>query len=96
MKFHLSTKAKTDLLKIGRYTQINWGREQRNDYLKLLDNIFHQIAEKPELGYSCDYIREGYRKRPQGNHVNFYKEFNNNEVLIIRVLHKSMDVQRTL
>ncbi|MCW8108986.1 type II toxin-antitoxin system RelE/ParE family toxin [Alteromonas ponticola] len=94
MKFHLSKKAKSDLIKIARYTQLNWGREQRNDYLKLLDSVFHQIAEEPELGYACDYIRQGYRKRPQGSHVIYYKEFGKEEVIIIRILHKSMDVHR--
>lgn len=96
MPFHLSIKAKSDLLNIARYTQLNWGREQRNHYIKLLDSTFHHIAEKPELGHSCDYIKEGYRKRPQGSHVIYYKEFNNNEILIVRILHKSMDVHRAL
>ena len=35
-KFLLSTKAKSDLIKIARYTQLTWGKEQRNDYLKIL------------------------------------------------------------
>ena len=96
MKFHLSKKALSDLMKIGRYTQLNWGRQQRNDYLKLLDSAFNQIAEEPELGYVCDYIREGYRKRPQGSHVIYYKEFGKEEVVIVRAIHKSMDVHRAL
>lgn len=96
MKFHISKKAKSDLIKIARYTQLNWGRQQRNDYLKLLDSVFHQVAEEPALGFNCDYIREGYRKRPQGSHVIYYKAFNKTEVVIIRVLHKSMDVHRAL
>jgi len=94
MKFHLSKKAKSDLIKIARYTQLNWGRQQRNDYLKLLDSVFQQIAEEPELGYACDDIRQGDKKRPQGSHVIYYKEFGKKEVIIIRVLYKSMDVHR--
>ncbi|MBH0029620.1 MULTISPECIES: type II toxin-antitoxin system RelE/ParE family toxin [unclassified Pseudoalteromonas] len=96
MKFHISKKAKSDLIKIARYTQLNWGRQQRNDNLKLLDSVFHQIVEEPELGYICDYIREGYRKRPQGSHVIYYKAFDKIQVVIIRVIHKSMDVHRAL
>ena len=95
MVFHLSKKAHSDLLKIARYTQLNWGRKQRNDYLKLLDSTFHQIADNPDLGHSCDYIRQGYRKRPQGSHVIYYKEFEGQKLLIIRILHKSMDVSCT-
>ncbi|MEP2652716.1 MAG: type II toxin-antitoxin system RelE/ParE family toxin [Paraglaciecola sp.] len=95
-KFELSNKAKSDLVKIAKYTQLTWGTEQRNDYLKLLDNTFYQLAGKPMLGVNCDYIREGYRKRPQGSHVIYYKEHQTKQILIVRILHKSMDVNRAL
>ncbi|QOL25947.1 type II toxin-antitoxin system RelE/ParE family toxin [Thalassotalea sp. LPB0316] len=95
-RFELSVKAKSDLIKIAKYTQLTWGTKQRNDYLKLLDNAFHQLAEEPMLGTSCDYIREGYRKHPQGSHIIYYKEFRENQILIVRILHKSMDVNRAL
>jgi len=95
-KFVISAKAKSDLIKIAKYTQLTWGTAQRNDYLKLLDHSFHQLSEEPMLGISCDYIREGYRKRPQGSHIIYYKENKTNQILIVRILHKSMDVNRTL
>ncbi len=95
-KFELSGKAKSDLIKIAQYTQLTWGTAQRNDYLKLLDNTFYQLADEPMLGVNCDYIREGYRKRLQGSHVIYYKEHKINQVLIVRILHKSMDVNRAL
>lgn len=95
-KFELSGKAKNDLIKIAKYTQLTWGTAQRNDYLKLLDSTFHQITDEPMLGVNCDYIREGYRKRPQGSHVIYYKEHKTNQTLIVRILHKSMDVNRAL
>ena len=95
-KFELSGKAKNDLIKIAKYTQLTWGTAQRNDYLKLLDNTFHQLADEPMLGVTCDYIREGYRKRPQGSHIIYYKEHKKNQILIVRILHKSMDVNRAL
>ena len=95
-KFELSGKAKSDLIKIAKYTQLTWGTAQRNDYLKLLDNTFHQLADEPMLGVNCDDIREGYRKRPQGSHVIYYKEHKTKQILIVRILHKSMDVNRAL
>ena len=91
-KFELSSKAKTDLIKIAKYTQTTWGLTQRNDYLKVLDNTFHLLADDPELGINCDYIRQGYSKYPQGSHVFYYKEYKNNQIFIVRILHKSMDV----
>ena len=95
-KFLLSAKAKSDLIKIARYTQLTWGKVQRNDYLKILDNTFHLLAGESELGLICDYIREGYSKYPQSSHVIYYKENKVNQILIVRILHKSMDVNSAL
>ncbi|EGR4140684.1 type II toxin-antitoxin system RelE/ParE family toxin, partial [Vibrio cholerae] len=43
-------------------------------------------------GKSCDEIREGYRKFPQGSHVIFYHQIGSQQIRVIRILHKSMDV----
>jgi toxin ParE1/3/4 len=95
-KFVLSAKAKSDLTKIAKYTQLTWGQAQRNNYLKLLDNSFQLLAAEPELGINCNYIREGYSKYPQSSHVIYYKEHKADQILIVRILHKSMDVNRAL
>lgn len=93
--FRLSNKAVQDLLDIGRYTQKKWGVKQRNTYLKQLDNSFTQLSENPNLGIRCDYIAKGYRKFPQQSHVIYYRSSSDNIVEIIRILHKSMDVDST-
>jgi len=95
-KFVLSAKAKTDLIKIAKYTQKSWGQAQRNDYLKVLDSSFQLLADDPEIGLRCDYIREGYSKYPQASHVIYYKDRKENQIMIVRILHKSMDVSRAL
>jgi toxin ParE1/3/4 len=95
-KFVLSTKAKSDLIKIARYTQLTWGTAQRNDYLKILDSTFQLLADEPELVINCDYIKEGYNKYPQVSHVIYYKGHKVNQILIVRILHKSMDVNSEL
>lgn len=95
-KFLLSSKAKNDLIKIAKYTQLTWGMPQRNDYLKVLDSTFQLLAAEPELGLHCAYIREGYCKYPQASHLIYYKEYKNNQILIVRILHKSMDVNTAL
>lgn len=91
-KFELSGKAKSDLIKIAKYIQLTWGTAQRNNYLKQLDNTFHQLANEPMLGVNCNDIREGYSKYPQASHVIYYKEYKNSQIFIVRILHKSMDV----
>ena len=91
--YKVSRKARDDLLEIGRFTQKEWGTIQRNRYLKQLDDCFKQISENPELGIAIDFITDGYRKFPQGSHLIFYKLSAENTVEIIRILHKSMDVE---
>ncbi len=91
--FKLSNKAVHDLLDIGRYTQKKWGVEQRNTYLKDLDDCFYKLSENPNLGIQCDYIANGYRKFPQQSHMIYYRLSFGSNIEIIRILHKSMDVE---
>lgn len=90
--FKVTRKALTDLIAIGRFTLKEWGVPQMNRYLQQLDDCFSQLSENPEIGSACDFIAEGYRKFPQGSHLIFYKQGPMGVVEIIRVLHKSMDV----
>ncbi|NOH19107.1 type II toxin-antitoxin system RelE/ParE family toxin [Vibrio cyclitrophicus] len=90
--FQLTNMAKSDLKDIALFTERRWGREQRNVYIRQFDATFGFLAENPELGKTCDEIRPGYRKFPQASHVIFYQKTNNQPTLIIRILHKSMDV----
>ena len=90
--FKLTVLAKSDLKDIALFTQRKWGREQRNVYLKQFDDSFWMLSENPDIGKSCDEIRDGYRKFPQGSYVIFYKQTGSQEILITRILHKSMDV----
>jgi len=93
LPIQLRAAAREDLKYIGRYTQQKWGREQRNQYLALLDHSFHLLANDPHLGRSCDDIRLGYRKHEVGKHVVFYR-LNNGYLEIVRILHGRMDVKR--
>lgn len=94
--FKLARKAYSDLVAIGRFTEKEWGKAQRNNYLKQIDECFSQIANNPDVGTSCDFIRTGYRKFPQANHLIFYRQDQDGIIEIIRVLHKSMDVESKL
>ncbi|GLS84545.1 type II toxin-antitoxin system RelE/ParE family toxin [Paraferrimonas haliotis] len=90
--FQLTLQAKSDLKDIARFTSRRWGREQRNVYLKQFDESFWLLAENPDIGKACNDIRHGYRKFPQSSHVIFYKQIGSQQIQIIRILHKSMDV----
>ncbi len=94
--FRVSKKAQSDLISIARYTELQWGVLQRNYYLKEIDNCFNQLAMHPEMGIACDDVRTGYRKFPHGSHLIFYRQGEDQIVEIIRILHKSMDVESKL
>lgn len=91
LPFKLTNKAREDLIGIARHTEITWGRDQRRAYLKQLDEAFHAVAENPDLGRSCNEIRQGYFKYRRDSHVIFYRLDVESTVEIIRVLHKRMD-----
>lgn len=93
--FRLTERAKEDLRSIGRYTRETWGVEQRNHYLRKLDDAFHLLASAPERGRACDDIRPGYRKYRMGQHLIFYRQ-SSNALEIIRILHGRMDIETHL
>lgn len=94
--FQLSKEAKNDLRSIALFTENRWGKAQRNLYIKQLDEAFLMLAQNPNLGFSCNYIRDGYRKFRQGSHIIFYKHIAQSTILVVRVLHKSMDYDSQL
>lgn len=94
--FTLTNKAKADLKSIAIYTQRKWGKNQRAVYLKQFDDAFHLLADSPDVGTNCDFIKLGYRKFPHTSHVIFYRIVGDSQIEIVRILHKRMDVEINL
>lgn len=90
--FSLTKAAKADLRNIAKFTEERWGREQRKHYLEGMDNAFRRLADSPALGVSCEYIAPDLRKHPFQSHVIYYDIASTSQILIVRVLHKRMDV----
>ncbi len=90
--FELTKEAKEDLRIIARFTEKRWGRDQRFLYIKQFDDVFYFLSDNPSLGKHCEYIKKGYRKFPQSSHIIFYLEGEKSKIIIIRILHKNMDV----
>jgi len=96
MRFDLTRLAKADLMSIARFTESHWGRKQRNAYLMEIDQVFRSLAVNPLIGRTCDEIRAGYRKHPHGAHVIYYTLPNESELLVVRILHGTMDTESNL
>jgi len=88
-----SSQAEQDLTDIWIYTAEEWNLAQADMYVEELVGGIERLSTHPELGYSRDDIRTGYRSLNVSQHIVFYR-FTEEEVLIVRVLHKSVDVQR--
>lgn len=84
-----------DLKNIAAYTQKTWGAVQLRAYIKELDEQIHFLAENPLSGVSCNYIVDGLRKYHHKHHTIFYESVDQS-ISIVRVLHKSMDVELRL
>ena len=99
-KFSITAAARNDLLQIGHYTEQKWGkrqeRGQRNKYLRQLDDAFRLLARRPEIGKAVDQIKPEYKQLSQGSHLIFYKVSSDKQIVVVRILHNSMDVSRRL
>jgi toxin ParE1/3/4 len=92
----LTIAARKDLIDIGHFTTEKWGKRQRDKYLKQLDDAFKLLARQPEIGRDADEIKPAYKKFSQGSHIIFYRTGTESKIVVIRILHNSMDVERHL
>lgn len=89
--YRITPRAADDIRSIGQYTQINWGRKQRNRYLRVLDKRFAWLAENPGMGKHRTDIKDGYYSYPEGSHVVFYL-VREDGIDILGIPHQHMDV----
>ena len=83
--------AEEDLTDIWVYTAEAWGLAQADTYLDEIASAIQTLTEHPQLGPARDDLKKGYRALPVNQHILFYKVLED-EIQIIRVLHKSVDV----
>lgn len=91
--YKLSGKASLDIDGIYEYTIVNFGVEQARVYVFGLNDCFTTLAENPLRGRSADEFASDIRRYEHKSHVIFYREMEEYS-LIVRVLHKSMDLVR--
>ena len=89
--FRFTNEAVKDIEQIWFYTNQKWSVEQADRYYNLIIDEIKFIASNPLSGKSIDYIKEGYRSSKVKSHVIFYKQHEDNTILIIRILHQCMD-----
>ncbi len=91
--YRLSKKAAADLDGIHEYSVVNFGTIQAQNYLNRLHERFETLARQPMLGRQANHFAPKLRRYEYRSHVAFYVP-EDGGVMIVRVLHKSMDVPR--
>jgi toxin ParE1/3/4 len=92
-RYRLSRRAAADVDEIADFTIEQFGIEQARRYRDRLETCFQTLAENPRLGRSAEQLAPDLRRFEHQSHVIFYVP-ENGSVLIVRVLHESMDVSR--
>jgi len=93
--YKVSELASFDIDSIIDYTTINFGVDAMIKYHASLEQCFETLANNPKIGQQSDFILEKYYRFNHQSYVIFYQILNT-EILIVRVLHKSMDVDNHL
>lgn len=88
--YELSQLAVQDLARIYEYGILNFGIIQAQDYLIGLQDSFQILADNKLFGRSAERIAPNLRKLEYETDVIYYVP-NQNGILIVRVLHQSMD-----
>ncbi len=97
----LTDLAENDFVDILSWTAENFGARQAGVYAEILRAAFKTLATDPSAGLSRqrDDIGEGFRTfhvaRP-GRHILLYRLTDKNTVLVLRILHDSMELPRHL
>ena len=87
----VTRRARRDLAEIALFTERRWGRRQRNLYLGAIVRRLYRVAERPDRDRSHPDIPEGCRIVSVGRHFAVYRRTQTG-LLLIRVLHQSMDI----
>lgn len=95
-KYRLTKKAVEDLTEIWNYTFDNWSANQADAYYQMLIENFNGIAYNPNLGKNYGGIIKNLFGFKAGRHIIFYRNIQNEEVEITRILHEHMDLKNRI
>ncbi|MCF6300609.1 MAG: type II toxin-antitoxin system RelE/ParE family toxin [Proteobacteria bacterium] len=95
LKTYKQSLAEQDLINIWLYTFENFGVNQADKYLDIIDEAIVSVAVNSKIGVNADYIRKNYRKLHAHKHLIFY-QVSEVKLSIIRILNDDMDYKSHL
>jgi len=93
--YQLTPAAEADLEAIWNYTDRVWSIEQAHRYIEGLADTFSVLAETPTLARERDEFQPPVRIHPYAHHLIIYLTIDRG-ILVVRILHESMDVDAQL
>jgi toxin ParE1/3/4 len=95
MSYKLTPEAENDLIEIYLYGFQNFGEAQAENYFSELEEVFRMLGETPLICRERLEFSPPVRIHPHGRHLIVYV-IDTDRILIVRVLHHSMDVPQHL
>ena len=96
-KVRYSNKAVEDLSSIWDYTFTQWSENQADEYYAMLISACNRLLYLSVISNrSYEEISEGLLGVKAGHHLIFYNILENDDVMIIRILHEKMDIKQHL
>jgi toxin ParE1/3/4 len=95
MRLELSRRAQADLDDIRDFSVAEFGVERAIAYLDAVENAFRRIVGFPEIGAAHGDMTPQVRSLGCEQHRIFY-DVGGDTILVVRVLHKAMDMRRHL
>jgi len=93
MNYHISPRARLDLIEIWEYTFKKWSVAQADTYYRIIVEHIKEVSAHPNIAVNYDQSRKGYRGFRVKSHIIFFRIADDDKVEIVRVLHKTMDVE---
>lgn len=94
-RLKVSQAASEDLTAIWRYTAARWGLDQADHYVDAFEDTFNALLATPEMARERPEFSPPVRIHPSGAHIVIYL-VDGATLVILRVLHKRMDVEQHL
>ena len=91
----LTEIARADLASIRRYSTRTWGRDQTTKYMDALRDTMKGLVRGTVVTRTRDDLRPAIQMVTSGRHSIFF-EADESRILVVRVLHDSMDYRRHL
>ncbi len=94
--YDLTNKANEDLNGIWDYTFDEWSEEQADKYYFEILDCCQFIAENQDLGRNYDEIENSLFGYLINKHIIFYQKITQVDILVVRILHTSMDLKQRI